>query len=193
MKRGLSCAFGLVGWALLTVAAPSVNAKNDDVGPYYATPAWDQTLPSSTRFIVLSNMGSNAVLDRETGLVWERTPISTPLLARTDSWIEAGELCATATTGGRLGWRLPTLPELTSLADPSVPSPGLALPSGHPFVGIDPAVPYWTATSVDRDPNQAWIFTFQNIEPRFQAERAPKSTNGLAAWCVRGGRGTDSQ
>src|SRR5439155_21664995 len=55
-------------------------------GPYYAEPSWDQQLQCDTqatcpRFIVLSNwidtshpLGGAAVLDRETGLVWERSP-----------------------------------------------------------------------------------------------------------------------
>jgi hypothetical protein len=50
-------------------------------GPYYATPSWDQTLPCTTitncpRFLVLPNMGNAAVLDKETGLVWEQSPNS---------------------------------------------------------------------------------------------------------------------
>jgi PEP-CTERM motif len=61
------------------LASPSARAQTTAVGPYYATPAWDQTLPCSApnncpRFIVLSNMNSEAVLDRESGLVWERSP-----------------------------------------------------------------------------------------------------------------------
>jgi hypothetical protein len=43
-------------------------------GSYYANPSWDQELPAAQRFIVLSNLNNEAVLDRETGLVWQRTP-----------------------------------------------------------------------------------------------------------------------
>ena len=56
----------LVGMGL-GVGAPAQAASG--IGPYYAMPSWDQTLPAATRFIVLTNMGSEAVLDRETGLV----------------------------------------------------------------------------------------------------------------------------
>ena len=56
----------------LGVSAPAEAASA--VGFYYPMPAWDQTLPAATRFVVLTNMGSQAVLDRETGLVWEQSP-----------------------------------------------------------------------------------------------------------------------
>ena len=66
--------FALVVLIVGMLAVGSAIAQTTAVGPYYATPSWDQTLSSSTRFIVLSNMGSAAVLDRETGVVWERSP-----------------------------------------------------------------------------------------------------------------------
>src|SRR5258706_16328966 len=72
MKHGIMHALGLVAAALLALGAGPAGA--DAVGPYYATPSWDQTLPASTRFVVLSNFNSEAVLDRETGLVWEKSP-----------------------------------------------------------------------------------------------------------------------
>jgi hypothetical protein len=65
--------------AIVGVSASTLHAQTTAVGPYYATPSWDQTIactiPSScSRFLVLSNFNNEAVLDRETGLVWERTP-----------------------------------------------------------------------------------------------------------------------
>src|SRR5258706_4372951 len=66
MKHRLFYVFGLVVLGSLWLAAGPAAA--DAVGPYYATPSWDQTLAVSTRFIVLSNMNGDAVLDRETGI-----------------------------------------------------------------------------------------------------------------------------
>jgi hypothetical protein len=43
-------------------------------GPYYATPSWDQKL-GYQRFICLTDWNNQAVLDRETGLVWQRAPV----------------------------------------------------------------------------------------------------------------------
>jgi hypothetical protein len=59
---------------LLTALCAAASAQTVANGPYYATPSWDQTLPAATRFVVLSNMNAEAVLDRETGLVWRKTP-----------------------------------------------------------------------------------------------------------------------
>jgi hypothetical protein len=129
MKRNrgfrLVVSLGLIVLGMITFAASPAGAATA-AGPYYANPSWDQTLPSDTRFIVLSNMGSNAVLDRETGLVWEKSPNT-----NTD-WYNAQIRCNTLRTGGRLGWRMPTLQELASLVDPSVPFPDPRLPAGHP-------------------------------------------------------------
>jgi hypothetical protein len=173
-----------------TIAAAQTTAS----GPYYATPSWDQqmqcdTASSCPRFIVLSNWrdanfpsGGAAVLDRETGLVWERSP-STSLWF----WDLAEAHCINSTVGNRLGWHLPTVQELTSLLDPSVPFPGPVLPAGHPFMNVQGAqASYWSSTTTFLD--AAWhVATGVPF-----ADRAVK-TASLFAWCVRGGQGVDTQ
>jgi hypothetical protein len=113
-------------------------------GSYYSEPAWNQKLPADKRFVVLLDWNSEAMLDRETGLVWEKTP--TIAMA---SWGAARNRCANLTTGDRKGWRLPSMPELASLVDPLVGPPGPTLPPGHPFTtgttGVQSAL-YWSAT-----------------------------------------------
>ena len=79
---------------------------------------------------MLANFNGEAVLDRETGLVWQRT-----LDAQALSPGSSADRCLQATTGGRLGWRLPTLPEFASLFDGS-PTATPPLPAGHPFIGF---------------------------------------------------------
>src|SRR5688500_11468228 len=88
MTRRFLCGWVVIAFALLSLSTAGARAQTVAPGPYYATPSWDQTLACNTiatcpRFIVLSNMNSDAVLDRETGLVWERAPSTFPPL----SWL----------------------------------------------------------------------------------------------------------
>ncbi len=119
--------------ALLLAAATTVGAaaQTTATGPYYATPSWDQTMPAATRFVVLSNFNGEAVLDRETGVVWARTPNWQPVTSGTSYWLVSSINCAGQSIGGRMGWRLATAAELGSLFDRAAPFPHL--PVGHPF------------------------------------------------------------
>ena len=185
MKR--SYGIGLISSAIFAFVAGSAEAQVTTAnGPYYANPSWDQTLPPSTRFIVLSNMNSEAVLDRETGLVWQKSTSTIPGSSTTTNWISALNFCMTASTGNRLGWRLPTVQELASLIDPTT----LNLPTGHPFNLL--LTFYWTATTYAPIPGQAWT-----VRPGgFGASvfvPGPINSNNISFWCVRGGQGLDTQ
>jgi hypothetical protein len=151
------------------VAAPLQIPVPTAPGPYYAFPSWDQKLPSTARFIVLSDWGNAAVLDKETGLVWEKSPTTNTLGT---SWLYALYHCHNLMLGDRKGWRIPMVEELASLLDMSVPS-GPKLPLGHPFLNVQPAV-YLSATGeVSRfvvDFNTGMI---TSNPPRY-------------VWCVRG-------
>src|SRR5262249_24501235 len=146
MPRRLFCKVGLIGLAVGMFGGHPAEAQTVSPGPYYAIPSWDQTLPASMRFIVLSNFGSAAVLDRETGLVWEQSPA-----VQVTAWQDAVDHCITLDAGGRRGWRLPTIQELASLLSSS----GAPLPAGHPFNLF--AAYFWSATTAINDPNNAWI------------------------------------
>lgn len=153
------------------------------VGPYYAMPAWDQTLPAATRFIVLTNMGSAAVLDRETGLVWEQSPDTT-----FRNWQDAQIHCVQLNLGGRKGWRPPTIQELASLVDPAfIPS----LPSGHPFTVQSFA--YWSASTLAGDTTSAWGVDFGNTSGNNGFVGNIFKVFEFRVWCVRGGQGPDGQ
>ena len=188
MKHGLFFALQVVLFAMMSVAAIPGVAQTTSNGPYYATPAWDQklqcdTLATCPRFIVLSNWNSDAVLDRETGLVWERSPSTTS----TFTWEDAQTHCNQLNVGNRKGWRLPTIQELASLVDPTQSNP--ALPAGHPFSNVLSFVPYWSATTGATDASRAWVVLFGSGDV---VSGFPKSLTGLA-WCVRGGQGVDPQ
>lgn len=56
-------------------------------------------LPASERFVVLAQFNNEAVLDKETQLIWQRSPSTT-----LDVWATADyQRCAIATIGGRAG------------------------------------------------------------------------------------------
>jgi Protein of unknown function (DUF1566) len=166
--------FGLfvIGTLML---APSVTAQTVANGPYYATPSWDQTLPVTTRFIVLANMNQEAVLDRETGLVWERSPDATP-----DLFFNALFTCWNKNVGGRKGWRMPAVPEIMSLVDANIPFPGPVLPPGHPFLNVQ-SLGYWASWSRPDAPTRIAVLMTLGSSTPINSEDTQRPV-----WCVRG-------
>src|SRR5689334_12644792 len=82
MRRhsALVCALALS--VLIVSSAPSgAQGQGQGAPPFQPPPpAWTQKLACDTpsacpRFSVLGGLNNEAVLDRETGLVWERTPV----------------------------------------------------------------------------------------------------------------------
>jgi hypothetical protein len=144
-------------------------------------PTWDQVLPAGERFKVV--MGGEAVLDRETGLVWQRVPPHPESFPTPLSWKRSGELCRLAETGGRMGWRLATVEELFTLVDPSSVT---VLPVGHPFdLGPSPSWYFWTA---DVDPQSPALVGLTNLHGRLFVLTNTVLPPNPRLWCVRGGR-----
>src|SRR5262245_19214253 len=114
----------------------------------------DNPLPAGQRFVVLPSFSSGAVLDKQTGLVWEKSPQTASV-----RWSVARRTCVEKNIGGQRGWRLPSLSELQSLVDPSIAPPGPTLPPGHPFMAVQSAV-YWSETRVGDNPSGAWAVHF---------------------------------
>lgn len=137
---------------------------------------WDQALPVAQRFVILMAFNSDAVLDKETGLVWERSPQTTAV-----SSSNVRLTCANKAVGGRKGWRLPSVTELASLVDPSVASPGPTLSSGHPFLNVQ-STNYWSASAHAENPALMWGVGFGN-----GAVLGLSKAFDQRAWCVRGG------
>ena len=153
-------------------AESAKSAGNEDI----QTMQWDKAMPASQRFVVLVAFNNEAVLDKETGLVWEKSPQSAAV-----SLPNARLACASKAVGGRKGWRLPALPELASLVDPSVASPGPTLPAGHPFLAVQSAN-YWSASAHVDNPTLTWGVGFSN-----GAALGVSKAFDQRVWCVRGG------
>jgi hypothetical protein len=198
MRSGPFYVLGVVAATLLLSAQPA-QAQTTAVGPYYATPAWDQQFPCATvancpRFVVLANWNSEAVLDRETGLVWERAPRGpgNPFAGR-GVWVDAMNYCRGIVVGHRQGWRLPTVEELSTLLDVTGGTfdQTFNLPPGHPFMNVQPPPHpyYWSSTTSAQFQTAAYAVAF-----------IPGDTGGVLGifkteanwmWCVRGGSGVD--
>jgi hypothetical protein len=130
---------------------------------------WDKNLPSTTRFTILPEFNNEAVRDNNTGLVWERAPIGG------GTWAEATLEAIQKQVAGTTGWRLPSIVELNSLRDPSLPPP--SIPSAIFNVNGD----FWSATTLADDSSHAWFLSFQ-------MGAIGKSGKGMSllVWCVRG-------
>jgi hypothetical protein len=165
----------------LNAKLDTLNAKVDGViqqqqqavGQLNIHHARSTKLPANLRWE--SVMDNTAVLDRETGLVWERGASSSG-----EFWYQARSTCEVTNKGGRGGWRLPSLHELTSLLDKTVQTPDRKLPVGHPF-GILP-IAYWSSTISLDDPSRAWTVDFSTGVSENNQQRGSLGRAGV--WCV---------
>lgn len=151
-----------------------VSASGAGAGPLLA---WDTVINTPKRFKVLAGFNNEAVLDQETGLVWERSPDTTEY-----SYGAGHFRCNDQAVGNREGWRLPTVQELKSLVDRTQANP--SLPSGHPFSNVQSDW-YWSATHMALDPaGGSWVVNFGDGG----SSTFGKTTTNFV-WCVRSGYG----
>ena len=132
-----------------------------------------------------------AVLDRETQLVWDRSPDT-----NLRNWASANNHCYRRIIGGRSGWRLPSVEELAWLLDHTdpLPPPTIFPEAKLLFTGIQTNPPaetgvYWTSTTVVNpiNDNNAYGVNFShihNIDPAGLGA-VGKALNAFT-WCVRG-------
>ena len=145
---------------------------------------WKDHLPNP-RFAICSGATSSsaddAVLDKETGLVWERSPA-------TDRKGLGGAVVYSTTrvVAQCKGWRLPALEELLSLVNPVATNP--PLPPGHPFLNIKLDYFYWSLSRGIPEPtdqNLVWGYNFGNADTGCIVVAAAT----CYTWLVRGGYG----
>ncbi|HKR11667.1 MAG TPA: DUF1566 domain-containing protein [Pyrinomonadaceae bacterium] len=141
--------------------------------------AWDQT--STARFQVIAPLASQAVLDRDTNLVWERSPSTGAF-----TWFGAHDRCNRLVVGNRMGWRVPTIQELTSIL--SIGSAPDNLELGHPFINPPTlGLVIWSSTASAVNANNAWGMNLPGNVGGF-----PKGSLARC-WCVRFRQGPDTQ
>lgn len=177
--------------AIAAIAAVIAVVLSHGTAPAQQEPfkTWSKAIPKGQqRFKVLSGLGGQAVLDKETGLVWEREPDPTEV-----AWAFAFATCTRRSTGGRMGWRLPTMAELTSLLDAS--SVPRVLPAGHPF-DVEDAT-YWSATTYVTPSDTLFLGGAAWVMHSPLSSALPDTLNKLSTtlehvWCVRGGGGQDA-
>jgi hypothetical protein len=197
--RGLQVVLALGSVLLLSLAARVTSAESpapeeilekldrlltamSEIQQGNPTVRWDRNLPALERFVILKSFNREAVLDKETGLVWEKSPQTA-----ITQWSNAISICLEKTVGGRKGWRLPSVHELQSLIDPSVAAPGPTLPQIHPFLNVQSAH-YWSASTRADYPTGAWtVFFGSGI-----VGSSDKTTDYNHSWCVRGGHNDGS-
>ena len=169
-SRVLTAAIVLAGMVAIQPTAHAGSLKS-----------WDKTTSGTARWKSLGNFGNAAVLDKQTGLVWETTPAANFL-----SIDNALVFCASRVVGGQTGFRLPTVGEISTLFDPSQSPP---LPPGHPFT-VDPSGSYWLSTVVHpaADNNLIYYMTL-NMDPDFSQIGVGNPTTLRKMWCVRGAGG----
>ncbi len=129
---------------------------------------------SAARFVVAF---PGAVLDKQTGLVWEATPDATHR-----TWTDATRYCIDKTVWGTIGWRLPLVVELKSVQDLSMAPPFVP---ASVFTDVQ-STTYWSISTSAKAPIGVSFVHF--VGDRVSGGNMP---NIFPAWCVRGGVNTE--
>ncbi len=150
--------------------------------------SFSQARRHRSRFTVV--LGGKAVLDKKTGLVWERSPDG----ERRD-WSSAMSYCASKVVGGRKGWRIPVFAELSSILEPSNQGGQAPFTVGSPFKNVKSyrssrnveLAFYWLAKANADGPDGAWdVFQNVGINGSIISEE-----NKFLVWCLIGEGATE--
>ena len=155
--------------ALALTAALALGASVGAPGAAHALEPWDQLVNGPARFTSVL-VGGMTYRDNETGLVWQGLPALTPV-----TWFAARFACENSTGGGRMGWRLPLISELTSLLNVNTGT----LPAGHPFMIVGPGLgmmsQFWSGSLASDDQNMV-----NGINDPTPPATAPAATTPIA-------------
>ncbi len=137
-------------------------------------PTLDKIKSGTGRFKAVLN--GQAILDKETGLVWEKAPSATAV-----QWDDANYNCTLLKTGNRMGWRVPTVEEALSLF--IVSGSTVKLPTDHPFQNLTGDY-FWTNSRVAA-PGQQFVWAIGPTDGSHAFESPTASLHSTQAWCVR--------
>lgn len=104
-----------------------------------------------------TDLGNGIVRDNVTGLMWQQAT-APGITDGAHTWQEAADYCAALTLGDYTDWRLPTLPELTTLVDNGIASPGPTIDTM--YFPDAAASAYWSATANATGTAYAWFVKF---------------------------------
>ncbi len=102
-----------------------------------------------------TDLGNGIIKDNVTGLMWQK--LSPPVEY---TWDASNAYCQALDLGDYSDWRLPTVKELTSLIEHSIPMPGPKINTTYfPYTG---QAAYWSSDISAEYSGSAWIVFFTN-------------------------------
>lgn len=101
-----------------------------------------------------TDLGNGIVRDNVTGLEWQQDTHGTY------TWQQAIDYCDNLMYAGYDDWRLPTIKELSTLVDSSIPIPGPTINTDY-FLNTQPSF-YWSSTTNARTPDRACHVDFND-------------------------------
>ncbi len=121
--------------------------------PLPGQPFYGQDAQYGTNLQSFIDLGSGIVRDNVTGLEWQQATAPGDY-----TWNEAISYCEDLTLGGHSDWRLPTIKELSTLVDSSIPSPGPTINTAY-FPDTRASI-YFSSTIYASDSFILWVVYF---------------------------------
>lgn len=135
------------------------------------------TMPLFAAFESSTVNGNVIVTDTETGLIWQKTYVSSK------TWQGALSYCENLTYAGYSDWRVPNKNELASLVNYGKYDPASDFPADMP------AGYFWSSSTSVTYPSQAWLVTFTVgailEDSVYDGDKKSNATHDYYVRCVR--------